>query len=356
MAASTSWSRTALAEDLADAAAIALRAGIDIDLMGNAYSQGLPTALERGLIEERQIDTAVRRVLALKADLGLFDDPYGRFDEETIAASPSDEHRALAREAARKSIVLLTNKDDILPLEGTSARLAVIGPLADAAAEMLGPWAMYAPPDHAVSLLEGMRQAFGPERIDIAPGVEIEGGSDAGIGAAVDCARQADVVLLCLGEALQMSGEAASRGTLDLPGHQAALARAILALDKPVIVILSAGRPITADWLFEQASAVLATWFLGSEAGHAVADVLTGRWNPSGRLPVTWPVALGQVPIFYSRLPTGRPASDTEHYSAKYRDLPVDAAVHLRPRALLHAFRREQSPRSTRPRSFQARH
>ena len=121
-----------------------------------------------------------------------------------------------------------------------------------------------------------------------------------------------------------MSGEAASRGELDLPGHQAALARAILALDKPVIVILSAGRPITADWLFEQASAVLVTWFLGSEAGHAVADVLTGRCNPSGRLPVTWPVALGQVPIFHSRLPTGRPASDTEHYSAKYRDLPVE--------------------------------
>jgi beta-glucosidase len=296
--------------------------------MGNAYAQGLPTALERGLIEEHHIDTAVRRVLALKADLGLFDDPYGRFDEETIAASPSAAHRALAREAARKSIVLLTNKDETLPLEDASKRLAVIGPLADAAAEMLGPWAMYAPPDHAVSLLDGMRQAFGPERIDFAAGVAIEGGSDAeaaaGIGAAVDCARQADVVILCLGEALRMSGEAASRGTLDLPGHQAALARAVLALDKPVIVILSAGRPITADWLFEKASAVLVTWFLGSEAGHAVTDVLSGQYNPSGRLPVTWPVALGQVPIFHSRLPTGRPASDTEHYSAKYRDLPVE--------------------------------
>ena len=313
-----------IAEDLADAAATALRAGIDIDLMGNAYPQGLPTALERGLIDEHHIDTAVRRVLALKADLGLFDDPYGRFDAETIAASPSSEHLALAREAARKSIVLMTNSDAILPLDDASMRLAVIGPLADAAAEMLGPWVMYAPPNHAVSLLDGICQAFGSDRIAVAKGVEIEGGLTAGIDAAVGCAKEADVVLLCLGEALQMSGEAASRGEIDLPGHQEALARAILALKKPVIVILSTGRPLTATWLFEKASAVLVTWFLGSEAGYAVADVLSGQYNPSGRLPVTWPMALGQVPIFHSRLPTGRPASDTEHYSAKYRDLPVE--------------------------------
>jgi beta-glucosidase len=313
-----------IAEDLAEAAAIALLAGIDIDLMGEAYARGLPAALKRGLVAETDIDRAVRRVLALKAALGLFDDPFGRGDPALFAQGPITEHRTLAREAAQKSIVLLTNRDDVLPLDPQPASLAVIGPLADAAAEMLGPWAMYAAPDHAVSLLAGIETAFEGTRIRHAPGCSIEGGDDTGIQAAVAAAREADRVILCLGEALQMSGEAASRGELGLPSHQSALARAVIDVGKPVVVVLSCGRPILEPWLFAVADAVLVTWFLGSEAGHAVADVLAGRCNPSGRLPVTWPVALGQVPIFMSRLPTGRPPRANEHYTAKYRDLPVD--------------------------------
>ncbi len=319
-----------IASDLAEAAAIALRAGIDIDLMGEAYARGLPEALKRGLVTETAIDNSVRRVLALKAALGLFDDPCGRGDPGFFTPGPITAHQALAREAAQKSIVLLTNREGVLPLDPQPETLAVIGPLADAAPEMLGPWAMYAAPDHAVSLLAGIAAAFPGSRISHAPGCSIEGegegegGDDTGIAAAVAAARAADSVILCLGEALTMSGEANSRGAPGLPGHQAALARAVIDTGKPVVVTLSCGRPILEPWLFEAADAVLVTWFLGSEAGHAVADILAGHVNPSGRLPVTWPVALGQVPIFYSRLPTGRPARASEHYTAKYQDLPVD--------------------------------
>jgi beta-glucosidase len=313
-----------VAADLAQAAAIALEAGIDIDLMGRAYAEGLPVALERGLVEAAAIDRAVRRVLQLKHDLGLFDDPYGRGDPAMVAPGRVEAHRPLALEAARKSIVLVSNHGDLLPLDPPPATLAVLGPLADAAPEMLGPWAMYAAPDHAVAFLAGIRQAFPATRILHAPGCAIDGGDDAGIEAAVAKALEADVVVLCVGEALRMSGEAGSRGELGLPGRQATLARAVMGLGKPVVVVLSSGRPILEPRLFAQANAVLVTWFLGSEAGHALAEVLAGTCNPSGRLPVTWPVALGQVPIFYSRLPTGRPARASEHYSAKYRDLPVE--------------------------------
>lgn len=313
-----------IAEDLAEAAAIGLEAGIDIDLMGEAYPKGLPGALKRGLVAEAAIDNAVRRVLRLKTALGLFDDPYGRGDPAFFAQGPIPAHRTLAREAAQKSIVLLTNRNDVLPLDPKPASLAVIGPLADAAPEMLGPWAMYAAPDHAVSLLAGLEAAFAGSRIHHARGCAIEGGDADGIAAAVASAREADRVILCLGEALTMSGEANSRGAPGLPGHQAALASTVIEVGKPVVVVLSSGRPILEPWLFEAADAVLATWFLGSEAGHAVADILVGRCNPSGRLPVTWPVALGQVPIFMSRLPTGRPPREDEHYTAKYQDLPVD--------------------------------
>jgi len=313
-----------VAEDLAHAAAIALQAGIDIDLMGEAYPKGLPEALARGLVAEADVDRSVRRVLALKAALGLFDDPYGRGDPAFFSRGPIPAHRKLALEAAQKSIVLVTNRDAVLPLDPAPATLAVIGPLADAAPEMLGPWAMYAAPDHAVSLLTGIEAAFAGTRIRHEPGCSIEGGDETAIAAAVAAAREADRVILCLGEALSMSGEANSRGNPVLPGHQAALARAVIDTGKPVVVVLSCGRPILEPWLFEAVDAVLVTWFLGSEAGHAVADVLTGSVNPSGRLPVTWPVALGQVPIFMGRLPTGRPARTSEHYTAKYQDLPVD--------------------------------
>ena len=312
-----------VAADLAEASALALRAGVDIDLMGNAYAQGLPTALKRGLVELAAIDAAVRRILELKAALGLFDDPYRRGGGDGLSAAQEAAHRALARAAASRSIVLLTNRGGVLPL-ADGHRLAVLGPLADAPAEMLGPWSMAGRAEDMVPLLEGLRAGLPASRIDHARGVEIEADLPADLASALELARAAEVVVLCLGEARAMSGEAASRARPDLPGRQRELAEAVFQLGKPVIALLSSGRPLMVPWLFERADAVLATWFLGSEAGHAVADVLTGRWNPSGRLPVSWPVEVGQIPIFHARRPTGRPADPAVHYSAKYLDLPTE--------------------------------
>ena len=311
-----------VAGDLAEAAALALDAGIDIDLMGGAYAGGLPIALERGRVRMAQIDAAVRRVLQLKERLGLLDDPYRR--SNAALAAQGEAPRQLAREAARRSIVLLTNRDGVLPLPEGSRRIAVIGPLADARDDMQGPWAAAGRAAGMVTILEGLRAAMPSSEIAHARGVEIEAETPSDVAGALALARSAEVVLLCLGEARRMSGEAASRARPDLPGRQPELAQAVLGLGKPVVVLLSSGRPLMVPWLFERAHAVLATWFLGSEAGHAIADVLGGRWNPTGRLPVSWPVDVGQIPIFYAQRPTGRPPDPAVHYSSKYLDLPVE--------------------------------
>jgi beta-glucosidase len=188
---------------------------------------------------------------------------------------------------------------------------------------MLGPWASAGRGENAVSILEGLKAALPQCRIDHATGVDIAGEDTDRISAAVDLCAGAEVVVLCLGEAAAMSGEAASRTDLGLPGRQRALAEAVLELGKPVAVVLSSGRPLTLPWLFERADAVLATWFLGSEAGHAIADVLTGRFNPSGRLPVSWPRDVGQAPIFYSQRLTGRPTQAGVKYTSSYLDVPA---------------------------------
>ena len=311
-----------VAGDVAEAAALALNAGVDIDMTSNVYIRGLPEALERGLVAMTGIDASVRRVLELKERLGLFDDPYRRG-----SAGPDDataaERRELAREAGRRAIVLLTQRNGVLPLSPEMRRIALIGPLAAAPREMLGPWASAGRCENAVSILEGLTAALPKCRIDHAPGVDIAGENVNSISAAVDLCADAEVVVLCVGEAAAMSGEAASRADLVLPGRQRALAEAVLDLGKPVAVVLSSGRPLALPWLFARADAVLATWFLGSEAGHAIADVLTGRFNPTGRLPVSWPRHVGQAPIFYGQRPTGRPTQAGVHYSSSYLDVPA---------------------------------
>ena len=310
-----------VAADLVEAAALALNAGVDIDMTSGAYVQCLPEALERGLITMAAIDACVLRVLKLKERLGLFDDPYRR-GSVPLQAGRAAERRALAREAARRAIVLMSNRTGALPLSPEIRRIAVIGPLAAAPGEMLGSWASAGRPEDAVSILEGLKAALPHCRIDHAVGVEITGENTDGISAAADLCAGAEAVVLCLGESAAMSGEAASRVDLGLPGRQRALADAILDLGKPVVVTLSSGRPLTLPWLFERADAVLATWFLGCEAGNAVADVLTGKFNPTGRLPVSWPRHVGQVPIFYNELPSGRPYAPGVHYSSTYLDRP----------------------------------
>src|SRR5271163_3699343 len=311
-----------VAADLVEAAALALNAGVDIDMTSGAYIQCLPQALERGLVTMATIDASVRRVLKLKERLELFDDPYRR------GSAPPDARRAawrreLARDAARKAIVLLSNRAGMLPLSPKIKRLAIIGPLAGAPGEMLGSWASAGKPEDVVSILEGLKAALPQCRIDHAAGVDIDGQETGGIQAAINLCAGAEVVVLCLGESAAMSGEAASRTDLGLPGRQRALAEAVLDLGKPVAVVLSSGRPLALPWLFARADAVLATWFLGSEAGHAIADVLTGRYNPTGRLPVSWPRHVGQAPIFYSQRPTGRPTQAGVHYSSSYLDVPA---------------------------------
>jgi beta-glucosidase len=315
--------RHGVAGDLAEAAALALKAGVDIDMMGRAYEQGLPAALDRGLVAEADIDRSVRRVLALKARLGLFENPY----RQTPAAQPEalrNERLVLAREAACRSIVLLTNRSRRLPIGPDVRRIALIGPLADAPAEMLGPWAGAGSAADMVSVLDGLMAALPDCDVRHAPGVRIEGGDLSGMQSALDLAAAADLVVLCLGEGASMSGEASSRAELGLPGNQPALAEAVLALGKPTVAILFSGRPLTVPWLVDRADAVMAAWFPGSEGGHAVAAVLTGRWNPSGRLPVSWPVAVGQVPVFFAHRPTGRPANAQDRFTSKYLDAPVE--------------------------------
>ena len=312
-----------VASDLVEAAAAALLGGVDIDMMSGAYQEGLPAALARGLVSMELVDAAVRRVLALKERLGLFDNPYGRGSMSSAIAPAREALRTFARELARRAIVVLKN-NRILPLSPDLRHIAVIGPLADARAEMLGPWAMAGGAETAITIREGLAAALPRSKIEFAPGVGITGTDVSGIAAARECCRDAELVVLCLGEAANMSGEAASRANPGLPGAQSMLAESIFDLGKPVVLVLSSGRPLTIATAAERASAAVATWFLGVEAGHAVADVLTGRFNPTGRLPVTWPRDIGQVPIFFSARQSGRPAAPNDSYTSKYLDMPVE--------------------------------
>lgn len=314
-----------VAADLTEAAALALNAGVDIDMMAGAYLRGLPSALERGLVSLAQIDEAVRRVLTLKERLGLFEDPYRRGSTSETAATLR-ERRKLARAVGARAIVMLKNERSILPLTDSFRRLCVIGPLADAPAEMGGPWSAAGDSDAHVSVVAGLAAALPGAKILHASGVAIEGETLAGVGAALDLCGHADAILMCLGEAARMSGEAASRAHVGLPGEQRALAEAVLerakALGKPVIALLFSGRPLIVPWLIEKADAVLACWFLGSEAGNAVADVVTGRVSPSGRTPVTWARVAGQIPIFFGQRPSARPADPKDPFTSKYLDAP----------------------------------
>jgi beta-glucosidase len=307
-----------VAADLDEAAALALGAGVDIDMMGGAYSRGLPGALARGLVTQNDIDASVRRVLALKERLGLFEAPYRR---GTAISSEHGDTASLAHDVARRAIVLLTHRGGVLPFSRQIENLAVVGPLASAPQDMLGPWASAGRGDEAVSVLKGLRAALPACRVESTPGVDADGANLNGVPIALDLCRAADAIVLCIGETAAMSGEAASRADLGLPGRQSAFAEQVLELGKPVIVVLTSGRPLVMPWLFERADAVLATWFLGTQAGHAIADVLTGAFNPAGKLPLTWPRHGGQVPIFYGQRPSGRPTQEGVRYTSSYRDI-----------------------------------
>jgi len=314
-----------IAADLPEAAAHALNAGVDIDMMADGYRNGLPVALERGLVSMEQIDTSVRRVLRLKEQLGLFADPYNRCHVRESAARVG-ERRALARAVGAQSLVLLKNEQDVLPFRNPLRRLAVIGPLGDAAEEMRGPWWAAGVAGNHVSVLAGLRTALPDCEIDHAAGVSIEGEDRSEIAAAAALCDAADAILLCLGEAAVMSGEAASRVDPGLPGVQQALATAVLArarhMGKPCAVVLFSGRPLTVTALVQDSEALIAAWFPGCEAGHAIADVVLGKVSPSGRTAISWPRSVGQIPVFFGERRTGRPANPADKYTSKYIDSP----------------------------------
>ena len=312
-----------VAADLIEAAALALTAGVDIDMVSAAYLNGLPAAIERGMVRMDEVDESVRRVLALKARLGLFQDPYRRGATPESAAVIAGRRR-LARDVGTRAIVLLTNRNGALPLPDNIRHLALIGPLADAPAEMRGPWWSAATPDEQVSVLAGIREALPHTQILHERGVDIADPDEDGIAAALTACEGAEAVVLCLGEAATMSGEAASRAHPGLPGRQQELAQAVLqrAGERaiPVIAVLFSGRPLIVPWLASQATALIAAWFPGCEAGRALADILIGRASPSGRTPISWPRAVGQIPIHFGRRRGGRPAEPGNPFSCKYLD------------------------------------
>lgn len=318
-----------IARDDAEAAALALHAGIDVDLMSGTYARGLPVALRSGAVKEAEIDAAVRRILSLKVRLGLFDDPNSSVDAARQSPPDFTANRSLARNVATRSMVLLQDRDGLLPLAGTLRRIAVIGPLADEAEHMLGPWVTAPRPEQPVSLLQGLREGLPDCTLDYARGVPIIADDTAAVTDAVQRANAAELVVLCVGEGRQLSGEAASRARPGLPGQQAELVRRVLDCGRPTVVVLVSGRPLLEPWLFERAGTVLASWFAGCEAGHALCDLLTGRSNPSGRLPVSWPVDVGQVPIHFGQRPGGRPPAPDNPWTSKYLDLPVTPLFHF---------------------------
>lgn len=309
-----------VAGDGADAAAAGLTAGVDMEMVSTNYVDFGKSLLAQHRITQQQVDDAVRRILRVKFALGLFEHPY--VDPAGEITTVSAGARAKARATAGRCMVLLKNEGSLLPL-GRTAKVAVIGPLAAATYDLNGTWsglgtgALTTPP---VTVVDGITAAGAT--VTYAKGCDIESADTTGIAAAVAAASAADVVVLALGESAAMSGEASARSNIDLPGVQEQLLAAVVAAGKPVVVVLFNGRPLTLQSTHDTATAVLEAWAPGVEAGNAVADVLFGAVNPGGKLPVSFPRAVGQIPIYYNHQNTGRPADPNNKYTSKYLDLP----------------------------------
>ena len=309
-----------VAADVPAAVATALHAGVDIDLHSGSFLNYLPQMIRDGRVPTAEVDAAVRRVLSAKYRLGLFDDPY-RYNDPRRAAMAYPDHVALARQAARRTMVLLKN-DGTLPLKRTG-RIAVIGPMARATRDLLGIMPALGRAETVVPILDAIRAATaGRAEVSYAEGVTVDGRDDSGIAAAVSAARTADIVVLVIGESFDMIGEGNSRASLTLPGRQAALAEALVGAGKPVVAVVVSGRPLDLAWLDTHAAAIVEAWLPGEQGGPALADLLFGDSDFSGRLPVTFPRALGQVPLTYDHLLTARPPDPKDHYTSHYVDLP----------------------------------
>ncbi|WP_065758682.1 beta-glucosidase BglX [Pseudomonas defluvii] len=340
-----------IARDGREAAKLSIKAGIDLSMNDSLYGQELPGLLKSGEINQADIDNAVREVLGAKYDMGLFENPYRRIG--IASEDPADTyaegrlHRDAARDVARRSMVLLENRNQTLPLK-KQGTIALVGPLADAPIDMMGSWAAAGRPRHSVTVHDGMRRVLGERaRVIYAKGANITHDKaildylnflnfDAPeivddprpaavmIDEAVKAAQQADVVVAVVGESRGMSHESSSRTTLEVPASQRALIKALKATGKPLVLVLMNGRPLSLTWEREQADAMLETWFSGTEGGNAIADVLFGDYNPSGKLPMTFPRSVGQVPMYYNHLSIGRPYTPGKpgNYTSQYFEEP----------------------------------
>jgi beta-glucosidase len=327
-----------IALDAATATRKAITAGVDVDMMSHFYDTQLPELIRSGQVPMAVVDEAVRRVLRVKFATGLFERPYAEGVEVTAAVA---KNRPLVGKAAEESLVLLQNDKiadgaPLLPLLPTRNRVALIGPLADDKEDMIGALGGAGNDQDTITLRQAMEQRvqqLGGVLV-YSKGAEFDSTSQAGFQAAVEAARAADVVILALGESSNMSGEARSRAYLDLPGSQQQLLEAVVAVGKPVVLLVFSGRPLVLDWAAVHVPAILEVWFPGTEAGHAIANVLYGDVSPSGKLPMSFPRAVGQEPLYYNYLPTGRPPTgidlsqppggDTRFFS-RYIDVPNSA-------------------------------
>ena len=317
------------AKDNKEAALAAITAGSDMDMESNAYRYHLAQLVKEKKVPMALIDDAVKRILRKKFELGLFDDPFKFNNEEREQkALNNPEHRKVARAMAAKSIVLLKNEKGILPLSKSTKTIAFIGPLVKEYKQNMGFWSVELPEldytKEIVSQWDGLQNKVGKNtQLLYAKGCDIEGDNTEGFAEAIAVANQADVVILSIGERRDQSGEAKSRSNLRLPGVQEELVKAIQATGKPVVVLINAGRPLIFNWTADQVPAILYTWWLGSEAGNAIADVLFGDYNPSGKLPISFPREEGQIPIYYNHFNTGRPAPNetATNYVSAYIDL-----------------------------------
>jgi beta-glucosidase len=334
-----------MGETTYDVAKVALDAGIDMDMVGEAFLDNLKQLVKDGKVQPSQIDIACRRVLEAKYKLGLFADPY-RYcnDERAQKTIMKPEFLEAATEAAKRSIVLLKNSNNTLPLK-TTGSIALIGPLADDHRDMIGPWSGAGDWQKSVSVLEGIKKLAGNQvQINYAKGANITDddwmikrlgadqlNNDARpanqmIDEAVNAAKKSDIIVAVVGESYGMSGEAASRSEIGIPSAQEDLLKALKATGKPMVIILMNGRPLTLKWENDNADAMLETWFAGTEAGNAIADVLFGEYNPSAKITATFPQDVGQIPLYYSHKNTGRPYQGdfTDRYKSRYLDISND--------------------------------
>ncbi|SDR87140.1 beta-glucosidase BglX [Christiangramia echinicola] len=322
------------ARDKIHAAEIAVTAGSDMDMEGGAYEAGLEKLVKEGKIDEGLINEAVKRILRVKFKMGLFEDPYKYMNANLENEVPYDEHRNTARDIAKKSIVLLKNENHLLPIKSSVKKIAVIGPLADDKDTPIGNWRAQGETNSAVSVLEGLRNTDLASKITYAKGVtlgqgersflmplEINKTDRSGISDAVAKAKDAELVIMVLGEDAFQSGEGRSQANIGLAGLQLELLKEVQKVNKNIVLVLMNGRPMEITWAAENIPAILEVWQLGTESGNAIADVLLGKYNPSGKLPVSFPRAVGQEPLYYNRMNTGRPANDLHVTYSHYTDI-----------------------------------